>query len=260
MCPTYFFPAPCPLVHVSAAPEVRVRIWWQESTLISTLAVFISVHSPGDFEVCLFCFLLIFLQGTFLLPVREAIQLCWAKGSSGAPWKCWKLFALLNVCWRKVRLHSWALAVQKDLHLAGTKYLPLSLPEPQNCSQCTNPFPTRQKLALEIESTESRVSSPINHQDLLLIHKIVLATWSLCLWYRILFLFLKFFLYPYTLQCPLWTGKSQASERRSWWKKKNCNWTTQPLLKWIRPVNQNHHQWWGVWLKISRKNMEWLIL
>lgn len=130
----------------------------------------------------------------------------------------------------------------------------------QNCSQCTNSSPTRQKLALEIESTESRVSSPINHQDLLLIHKIVLATWSLCLWYRILFLFLKLLLYPYTLQCPLWTGKSQASERRSWWKKKNCNWTTQPLLKWIRPVNQNHHQWWGVWLKISRKNMEWLIL
>lgn len=91
MCLTYFFPPPCPLVHVSAAPEVRVRIWWQESTLISTLAVFISVHSLGDFEVCLFCFLLIFFQGTLLLPVREAIQHCWAKGSSGAPWKCWKL-------------------------------------------------------------------------------------------------------------------------------------------------------------------------
>lgn len=259
MCPTYFFPAPCPLVHVSAAPEVRVRIWWQESTLISTLAVFISVHSPGDFEVCLFCFLLIFFQGTFLLPVREAIQLCWAKGSSGAL-KMLKTLCTPECLLKKSQITQLSVGCAKGFTPCRYKISSTLPSRAQNCSQCTNSSPTRQKLALEIESTESRVSSPINHQDLLLIHKIALATSSLCILYRILFLFLKLFLYPYTLQCPLWTGKSQASERRSWWKKKNCNWTTHPLLKWIRPVNQNHHQWWGVWLKISRKNMEWLIL
>lgn len=47
--------------------------------------------------------------------------------SLGASWKCWKLFAFQNVCLRKVRLHSlcWVFAMQKDLQLADTKYLPI---------------------------------------------------------------------------------------------------------------------------------------
>lgn len=108
-CPTYFFLLPALWYMSVLLPRSnRVRIWWQKSTLISTLAVFISVHSLGDFEVCLFFFssFLIFFQRTLLLHVRETIQLYWAKGNSGAPWKCWKLFAVLNVCLRKVRLHS----------------------------------------------------------------------------------------------------------------------------------------------------------
>lgn len=195
----------------------RVRIWWQESTLISTLAVFISVHSLGDFEVCLFCFLLIFFQGTLLLPVRETIQLCWAKGSSGAPWECWKLFALLDVCLRKFRLHSWTLAVQKDLHLSGAKYLP-TLPSrapvhklfPYKAETGTRILIHR-KLCQESNKSPGSAPNPWNGVEYLITAPLV-TIFSFCS--------SKLLPYPYTLQSPLWTGKSQASERRWWWKKK----------------------------------------
>lgn len=120
----------------------RVRIWWQESTLISTLAVFISVHSLGGLEVCLFCFLLIFFQGTLLLPVRGTIQLCWAKRSLGAPWKCWKL-CTPECLLKKSQITQLSVGCAEEFAPCRYKIFPLSFPVLQYCPQWTNsPYKT----------------------------------------------------------------------------------------------------------------------
>lgn len=66
--------------------------------------MFISVCSPGDFEDCLFCFLLIFFQGTLLLPVGETIQFCWAKGNSGVPLEMLKTLCTPECLLKKIQI------------------------------------------------------------------------------------------------------------------------------------------------------------
>ena len=130
MCPTFFsYSLPSGTCQCSSWGQTewesdgRNQHWFPHC-----LCLFLFIPLGTLRFVCFVFFSSHFLPRNFTAACKgDNPALLAGNGSSGAPWKCQKLFAFQNVCLRKVSLHSllWVLAVQMYFQHTGTKYLPI---------------------------------------------------------------------------------------------------------------------------------------